>query len=1350
MKKIFEHLLLFLVRLRLRVSTRNLYAVPLMVLLLGILLTGCANQISPSNQTGLKSISVVMDNNYPPFTFLDANGNMQGILVDRWKLWEKKTGVTVNITGMVWSDALTNMQAGEFDVIDTIFKNDSRAQIYDFSAPYQTIDVPIYFNNDISGIVDANSLKGFPVAVKKNDAVIDYLLNNGIDNLVEYNSYESIIKAAVAHDVIVFAMDKPPADYYLNKYSLQNKFNSTVPLYSGQFHRAVLKGNTPLLTIVENGFAQISKSEYAAIDRKWYGSPAINDKYFTYAGVVAAVALIVLAFLIVWNRSLQANVKRKTKTIQESQQKYQQIFETAGIGIFTSDENGLFLSGNPAILQILGYTIEEYTHLSITNISFPDDTKIHNDLFKELWEGKRDSFTLETRNIHKDGNYVWGRVTSSMVRDAEGTPLFSIGMFEEVSERKVSEKIQEIIYKISQATNSSSSLDELYILIHNILSDLIPVENFFIALYDPKDNLFHFPFSRDQYEDSVEPISPGRSLTGYVFRMGKPLLATHDVFLQLLDQGEVELIGTMPFDWLGVPLIVNEQVIGVMATQSYSQDIHFSQKESDLLAFVSIQIAQAIERKKAEEALSKSENEMRALFSAMTDIIMVLDYQGRYLKIVGTNSSLLYRPPNELIGKTLHEVLEKKEADLFLQYISSVLSTHQKVSFEYSLPIGDKIVWFNAVLSPLTKETVIWVARNITDRKQAEEAQLISEKRYHSLFEDSPISLWEEDFSEVKRYLDDLKQKGVTDFKAYFEAHPREVTECISRIKVKDVNRAALKLVHAQTKDQLIGNIHQILGRNAQKDFIEEFVNIAAGLIEFDWEGFNTTLDGNTINVNMRWSVLSGYEESIARVLVSVTDITSRNQAEAALLASEASYRNLVANLGEGIAIVDDKEFFTFANPSAHEIFGVEPGSLIGRNLNDFLAPASREITQMQTTKRKAGEYSVYEIEIDRPNGEHRIILVSGRPQVNDEGKFIGTFGIFHDITLRKITEEKLNFRSRFEELLTQISTRFINLSSGEIENEINLALKLIGEFEDVDRSYVFLINEIDNTISNTHEWCNTGVSSQLTSIQNLPLSALPWLLSRIVDQPIIVNRVATLPAEALLEKKIFESQDIQSLAIFPMQANQKLMGFVGFDAVRAERDWDEESTAMMQQFANILTNALERSRLMFELEERAIRDELTGTLNRRGFIEFATLELNRSLRFKRSVGLIFFDLDHFKQINDTFGHPAGDLIIQETIKCSLANIREIDLLGRWGGDEFVVLLPESDLESTKLVSERLRKNIEEHTYSIMGNPIQVTVSVGVTISNNNSVTLADLFQQADSALYTAKQSGRNCVSCFK
>ena len=154
-----------------------------------------------------------------------------------------------------------------------------------------------------------------------------------------------------------------------------------------------------------------------------------------------------------------------------------------------------------------------------------------------------------------------------------------------------------------------------------------------------------------------------------------------------------------------------------------------------------VSIMDITERKRTEAALRVSEKEMRALFAAMTDIVLVLDQKGQYLGIAPTNPDLLYRPADELLGKTLHQVFSREQADLFLAHIHRALEEQQPVHIEYSLIIAEKKKWFVAVLSPMSQETVVAVIRDITARKQAEQALQESEEKYRVLFESFPLGI---------------------------------------------------------------------------------------------------------------------------------------------------------------------------------------------------------------------------------------------------------------------------------------------------------------------------------------------------------------------------------------------------------------------------------------------------------------------------------------------------------------------------------------------------------------------------------------------------------------------------------
>jgi PAS domain S-box-containing protein len=172
---------------------------------------------------------------------------------------------------------------------------------------------------------------------------------------------------------------------------------------------------------------------------------------------------------------------------------------------------------------------------------------------------------------------------------------------------KRAEQIQLATYRISEAAHASSTLDELYREIHRIVGELMPAKNFYIALYDAATDMVSFPYFVDEFDVALPPKRAGRGLTEYVLRTGEPLLADEGFHRLLERSGDADLIGAPSLQWLGVPLTIGDKTIGVLAVQTYSAGVHYGEAEERVLAFVSAQIAMAIERKRADVALRESE-----------------------------------------------------------------------------------------------------------------------------------------------------------------------------------------------------------------------------------------------------------------------------------------------------------------------------------------------------------------------------------------------------------------------------------------------------------------------------------------------------------------------------------------------------------------------------------------------------------------------------------------------------------------------------------------------------------------------------------------------------------------------
>ncbi len=175
-------------------------------------------------------------------------------------------------------------------------------------------------------------------------------------------------------------------------------------------------------------------------------------------------------------------------------------------------------------------------------------------------------------------------------------------------------------------------------------------------------------------------------------------------------------------------------------------------------------------------------------------------------------------------------------------------------------------------------------------------------------------------------------------------------------------------------------------------------------------------------------------------------------------------------------------------------------------------------------------------------------------------------------------------------------------------------------------------------------------------------------------------------------------------------------------------------------------TDISARKQLETALFHEASTDALTGVSNRRYFIARAEQELRRARRFARGLSVMMVDLDHFKNINDTHGHAGGDLVLKEAVKACSGSLRGTDNIGRLGGEEFAVLMPETDLKAALEGAERLRRAIEGHKIAIGKQIVQCTASVGVASLQPQDGDIDALLHRADQALYLAKQDGRNRV----
>ena len=225
-----------------------------------------------------------------------------------------------------------------------------------------------------------------------------------------------------------------------------------------------------------------------------------------------------------------------------------------------------------------------------------------------------------------------------------------------------------------------------------------------------------------------------------------------------------------------------------------------------------------------------------------------------------------------------------------------------------------------------------------------------------------------------------------------------------------------------------------------------------------------------------------------------------------------------------------------------------------------------------------------------------------------------------------------------------------------------------------------------------------------------------------------------------------FRIKDVSSVFILPLVYEKELIGMLVFlsEKINAFTPHQIELLEVLGTQASI---SIANARLHAEIERMATTDGLTGLFNHRHFQERLSAEFKRLERFSEPLSLLLMDIDYFKKVNDTYGHPAGDKILQGVANILKDTIRNIDIPARYGGEEFAAILLGTDSTGAKNMAERLRKAIKGTTFTVDSKNLQVTVSIGISTTAGNSYKKEDLIEKADQALYHAKKNGRNqCV----
>jgi PAS domain S-box-containing protein/putative nucleotidyltransferase with HDIG domain len=526
------------------------------------------------------------------------------------------------------------------------------------------------------------------------------------------------------------------------------------------------------------------------------------------------------------------------------------------------------------------------------------------------------------------------------------------------------------------------------------------------------------------------------------------------------------------------------------------------------------------ERKQMEEALSKSESELRTLINTMTDVIFVGNSEGRFLKIVDTNASLLYKPPQELLGRTLHEVFPKDQADFFLKQLRQALETKKSVDFEYNLLIGDQVLWFFATVSPMTEDQFLMVARNITAQKQAEEALRKNNALLERIFSstESLIAYMDTDFNFIR------------------------------------VNRAYAE-GDQQTPEYFVGKNHFALYPNEENEKIfrnvlatgEPFVVYAKPFVYANHPERGTTYWNWTLQP------VKEADGSITGLVMSMADVTAREQAVIARHESDERYRTLVQQASDGIFVADPQGNYIDVNPSGCAMLGFTREELLQLNMRDLASPKSQVEKPRRMDLLQNGKSITLERSLITKEGAALPVEISGTMLENGN-----LLGIVRDITERKRHELEREAIITVSASLRQASTRT------EI---INIIFDKLLELFEADGTVMVLPDPL--TGGYIDEMGRGEVGERMIGLNVPPGKGVcNWVIEN--KRPYLNNQAQNDPffyRPDLLE-------DSHCLATVPLITNEQVIGALW---IARKKEITDADLSLLNAIADIAANAIHR-----------------------------------------------------------------------------------------------------------------------------------------------------------------------------
>lgn len=702
-----------------------------------------------------------------------------------------------------------------------------------------------------------------------------------------------------------------------------------------------------------------------------------------------------------------------------------------------------------------------------------------------------------------------------------------------------------------------------------------------------------------------------------------------------------------------------------------------------------------------------------------------------------------------------------------------------------------------------------------------------------SLYENLPIPIWEENFSELKIYLNSigLYGKEVSFIEKCLVENPHIIQESVKKVQIISVNQACLTLHNATDKKSLLEGLGPLLVEESYDAIKAQIIAIATGKTRIEKESVVRTLDGHLRHIHLIWIVVPGHEIDLSRILLTTEDISSRKKAEATLI----NLSNAVNASGDIVFMTDKAGIITSINSEFSALYGYTPKEIIGKVTPRILKSGvhSLEVYKNFWNNIAKGDLFRGTIVNRKKDGQFVTIEETVSPFWDDNGKIVGYFAIQRDITIRQLIEENmqkerlfsnaiinsmpgifymfdvhgkfLRWNNNFEKISGYSSSEIAHMHPTEFfqGSEKDLIRERIGlVFEEgyANAEANFISNDGSRTphfftgvkieIDGQHCLLGVGVDiserkraeEKLESAMNMLQSALTQSPSGIIianapditiqwvnDAALYIRGNSELPLQNIEMSKHSVSWQTFQLDGSPMPPENLPLSraILRGEIIRNEeiiirhatgvdryvtanaapiRNSENEITAGIVVFHDIT----EIKQSQKKLERLAHFDEITDLPNRMFFKKCAGQAIAKSYSNAKKFAIILFDLDGFKNINDSLGHTIGDQLLRIVAQRFNHGLNELDILSRLGGDEFAILVSNlnSGVEAIQTVFDILE--ISQQPLIVDGHSVMVTSSVGISIYPDDALECDNLIRNADAAMYEAKAGGKNTYRFYR